>query len=167
MPEQIAPETGTAPKKRHAKKPRALSHKQQKLIKALPKAASVSEAGRIAGYSVAPSAHRALKAIERRMPEILDRHGLTEDYLVEKCLKPGLKANETKFFAHEGIVTDSRTVVAWGERRAYLDMANRLRGSYPKEGAPNGSGITINLGIWPHSDAVKPVVAIREESEAT
>ena len=165
MPEQIAPET--APKKRHAKKPRALSHQQRKLIKALPKAASVSEAGRIAGYSVAPAAHRALAAIQRRMPQILDRHGLTDDYLVEKCLKPGLNAKETKFFAHEGIVTDSRTVVAWGDRRAYLDIANRLRGSYPKEGAPNGSGITINLGIWPHSDAAKPLNAVREECEAT
>jgi hypothetical protein len=59
-----------------------------------------------------------------------DQHGLTDEALIEKHLKPLLQAKETKFFQHKGRVTDSRQVPAHGIRLNALDMAFRLRGSY-------------------------------------
>jgi ribonuclease D len=63
-----------------------LTLKQQKLVNALPTAASVSEAGRQAGYFDAPTAHRALESIREKMPQVLERHGLTPDFAAKKCL---------------------------------------------------------------------------------
>jgi hypothetical protein len=113
-----------------AKRKNVLRGKEAKLVKALAKTSNVSEAGRIAGYTKAQAAHRALHNIQLKMPELMDRIGLTDEYLLKKCLKPGLTAKETKFFADKGIVMESRDVIAWGARRDFLDMAFKLKGLY-------------------------------------
>jgi hypothetical protein len=116
-----------------------LRGKEPKLVKALAKTSNVSEAGRMAGYGTAQSAHRAVRRIQTKVPELMERMGLTDEYLLKKCLKPGLKAKETKFFADKGIVMDKKEVIAWGPRRDFLDMAFRLKGLYiSKEGDGNG-----------------------------
>jgi len=58
--------------------------------------------------------------------------GINEELIAQK-LREGLEAKDTKIATFEGQITDSVEVVAWGERRAYLDMVIRLRGDYPKE----------------------------------
>src|SRR5262249_11820938 len=89
--------------------------------------------GRNAGYSdrnLAQSGHQVLKAIRLRMPELMDEIGLSKRALIEKYLTPLLNAKDTKFFQHNGKVTDQRKVPALSVRADALDMAFRLRGSY-------------------------------------
>jgi len=45
---------------------------------------------------------------------------LTDDALIEKHLKPMLRATTTVFVKHEGKVTDEHEVIAWGPRIASL-----------------------------------------------
>jgi len=98
---------------------------------------TLEEAGISAGYSeksAAQAAWQAMESVKRKMPEILDRAGLTDYALVEKHLKPLLSAEETKFAQKDGIFTDERNVAALGIRATALDMAFNLKGSYaPKE----------------------------------
>jgi hypothetical protein len=113
-----------------AEKRKILRGKEAKLVKALAKTSNVSEAGRMAGYTKAQAAHHALRNIQKKVPEIMDRIGLTDEYLLKECLKPGLTALETKFFADKGVVLDQKEVIAWGARRDFLDMACKLKGLY-------------------------------------
>jgi integrase len=55
------------------------------------------------------------------MSEILDSQGLTYEVLIEKHLKPLLKATETKFFQAKGRVTDTRRVPELRARAKALD----------------------------------------------
>ncbi len=57
----------------------------------------------------------------------------------------GVDATETKFFEHEGVVTASRDVIAWGERRKYI----RLAAEYGQYAEPNNSGVNTQLGPVP------------------
>lgn len=114
-------------------KRKTLTAKQQKLIKGLTKGMSITDAALAAGYSdKCPGVvgSQALESIREHMPEVLERNGLTDDSVVKKYLKPLMNANETKFFAHEGVVKDEREVVAWGPRRDGLDMYFKLKGDY-------------------------------------
>jgi hypothetical protein len=108
------------------------------------------------------SGYQAVKALQRRMPELLDELGLTDRAIIEKHLLPLLTATETKFFpyrrqierktkhprserqAKEKIekdlpvkteqVIDRREVAALGIRLAALDTVFKLKGSYaPKQ----------------------------------
>lgn len=124
-----------------------LTPQQRKLLKGLAKGMTITDAALEAGYSekyAGQVGSQALESIRRRMPEILDKHGLTDDALVEKYLKPALEAHETKFAQKDGIFTDEKDVIAWNPRLTALDMAFNLRGSYaPKKQDSDGpSGIT-------------------------
>ena len=106
---------------------------QRNLLKHLSKGNTVTEAALLAGYSdKCPSqgGTQALNAIRRKMPELLDRAGLTDECLIKKYLKPGLNAMETKLAQQDGKFTDQVDLVAWGARRDYLDMTFKLKGSY-------------------------------------
>lgn len=133
--------------------------KQAKLVKSLAAGATQKEAALAAGYSdnnPDQSAYQAIRQIGRRMPELMDRLGLTEEALIQNNLVPLLEARETRFFAFRKQVSrmpratkknptpvpivetvqviDSREVEALGIRTAALDIAFRLRGSYaPKQ----------------------------------
>src|SRR5258708_2156413 len=89
-----------------------LTLKQAKLVKELPNSTSIAEAGEKAGYAHRQDAHRALKGISERAPEVLERLGLTIEHVADKCLRPLLDAKETKFFADKGIVIETRDVEA-------------------------------------------------------
>lgn len=64
--------------------------------------------------------------------EAMDKHGLTLDNLI-KQLKRELKAKETKFFQKDGIVVETRDVIAWDIRQKARIDAHKLRGDYPAE----------------------------------
>ena len=139
----------TSPSKN--KRRRGLTLKQAKLVKALPTAASVSEAGRIAGYSDAPTAHRALKSLREKMVEVLDRHGLTPDFAAQKCLKL-INAKETKFFANKGIVLDQKEVEAQDIQMRALELWAKLYGVNRDDDDQDSEDrryppIVINLGF--------------------
>jgi len=116
---------------------------------------TLTEASKAAGYSCVQAASNAIRRAKEKMSDVLDRHGLTDDSLVKDYLRPLLKADETLFFQHQGIVLDKRRVAALGIRSSALDMALKLKGSYPKNGngdsTNNGGGppqIVIHLGAF-------------------
>ncbi|SRR6266550_7244718 len=125
-----------------------LTVRQVLLIKNLTKGMTIADAARQAGYSEENPRQvgsTALAAVREKMPAILDKHGLTQDYLVDKCLRPLMDATETKFFQKDGKITDEAEVIAWGPRKDGLDMAFKLRGDYAAV-EKNGDAI-VNVQI--------------------
>jgi hypothetical protein len=145
------PDLGGAPRlKGKNSGSKRLTPMQSKLVKNLAKGMSITDAAREAGYSEkcpAQSGSQALDAIRRKMPDILDKAGLTEDGVIEKYLKPLMNAQDTEFAKFEGKITDTRKVEAWGPRAQGLDMYFKLRGSYaPKDiGGEDGGPIQVKL----------------------
>ena len=75
--------------------------RQQTFVKELAPGKTLTQAAKTAGYSdknPAQSGYQALAQLRGRVPELLERHGLGEEVLIEKYLLPLLEANETKFF---------------------------------------------------------------------
>ena len=65
--------------------------------------------------------------LREALVESLISLGVDTHFLAEK-IKQGLEADETKFFQHEGTVTDARDVIDWGARHNYLRTALKLLG---------------------------------------
>jgi phage terminase small subunit len=110
-----------------------LTPQQHRLVKNLVKGMSLMQAAISAGYSpknASVSANQALKGIRKKMPQLLDRRGLTDAALIKKYLKPALEANETKFFQKDGEVKEQHDVINWDARLRALDMTFKLKGSY-------------------------------------
>jgi len=70
--------------------------------------------------------------VSDRINQWFDEAGLSENALKIKLFSL-LNAKETKFFQHEGIVTDQREVEAIETQRKTLDMAIKVRGMYAAE----------------------------------
>jgi hypothetical protein len=112
---------------------KGLTAKERALVRNLAKGKNLTQSALAAGYSgrcPGQSGWQALQNIRLKMPDLLDRHGLTDNALIEKHLKPLLGATETKFFQSKGNVTETRRVPAHRVRINALDMAFRLKGSY-------------------------------------
>jgi hypothetical protein len=126
------------------KKERALTHRQQELIKGITAGKTLTQAALDAGYSPrnpGQSGYQALQNVQDQVRGIMDRHGLSDDQLIEKHLIRHLNATETKFFPYRTRIRkktvqqiDHRKVDALTIQLGALDMAFRLRGSYaPKQ----------------------------------
>lgn len=155
------PGTPEVPKMTGKRRKQALTLKQAKLLKVLPTSASVSEAGRKAGYFDAPTTHRALKSISEKMVEVLERHGLTADFAAKKCLSL-MNAKEKKFFAFMGSVTDEREVDDLDVQLRALELWAKLCGVNKQHDESIGHqspGITIRLELS-SSDEQAQVAAI-------
>ena len=129
-------------KKRNKATPR-----QMKLIEERAKGKSYSEAAIAAGYSeknARQSGYQAMQQLRGRVPDLLDRHGLSEEVLIDKYLRPLLEAEETKFF-NEG--KKRINVAALGIRLGALRELFLLHGSYaprdPKEAAQFGVKVVV------------------------
>jgi len=120
-------------KSKKDRKNKNLTVKQSKLLQELPKSSSVAEAGEKAGYAYRQDAHRALKTIAERTPEVLERLGLTIEYVADKCLRPLLEAKETKFFASNGLVMTEREVDALDVRLRAIEVWAKLAGAYTQK----------------------------------
>lgn len=94
---------------------------------------------RVAGNKIAKHPD-VIAAFQRAMKKA----GITDELLATR-MKEGIDAQETKFFQKDGIVTDSRDVVAFGERRAMLELAARMKNLLPKEQAPNVEPLMIQV----------------------
>jgi hypothetical protein len=66
----------------------------------------------------------------------MEKHGLSDDVLIDKYLLPALEAYETKFFQPGGRITDSAQVVAWRSRVKALDTALTIKGLYARRRKP-------------------------------
>jgi hypothetical protein len=128
-----------------SKKKEKLTLKQARLVQELPKSNSVAEAGAKAGYAYRQDAHKALKSISERAPEVLERLGLSIEYVADKCLRPLLQANETKFFANHGIVLEEREVAALDIRLRAIDLYSKLKGAYTPQKVQVSGDLNLEL----------------------
>jgi hypothetical protein len=143
------------PKKyaKHGRNKRKPNPRQQKFVRELASGKTLTQAAKNAGYSdknPAQSGYQALAQLRGRVPELLERHGVGEEVLIEKYLLPLLQAEETKFFPTGITVPAGKknkkvfqvNVQALGTRLAALRTAFELHGSYaprdPKEAAQYG-----------------------------
>jgi hypothetical protein len=128
---------------------RRLTAKQQALIRALTKTKHLGKAAIEAGYSpknATQSGAQALAAIQKTAPELLAKHGLDDDSLIEKHLIPLLQAQETKYFAYtrqgKRLLLE-RNVPAHSIRANALDMAFKIRGLYVREQENKGPEFSV------------------------
>jgi O6-methylguanine-DNA--protein-cysteine methyltransferase len=140
---------GQKPRKKKTAKNRELKPRQAKLLKGIIEdGKSVFAAAIDAGYSPNTAQHPSdlldTSAMRKALAALL-----APAEKIAKRINEGLDAMETKFFQFQGEVTESRNVVAWGERRQYAELAARLKGLAPgidydpQRGAPNN--ITVNF----------------------
>jgi hypothetical protein len=150
-----------------------LTLKQKRLLEALPTSDSVAEAGEKAGYSQRQNAHRALHGIAERAPEVLERLGMTIEYVGEKVLKPLLEAKETKFFANAGIVLETREVEANDIRLRATDLWARLMGAYATPKLQLSGDLSLDLNHVSDDDLDRFISQLtrpeptKQESETT
>ena len=132
------------PKKyaKHGRNKRKPNPRQQKFVHELASGKTLTQAAKNAGCSdknPAQSGYQALAQLRGRVPELLERHGLGEEVLIQKNLLPLLEAEETKFFKDgaKRINVEALTI-----RHAALRTAFELHGSHaprdPKEAAQYG-----------------------------
>lgn len=129
-----------------------LSPQQRDLVKNLIKGMTLTAAALKAGYSEkspGQSGYQAMKAIRLKVPEIMEKQGLSDKKLIKNYLKPALEAANTRRVVHvysetegksEEIVEEQKEP-AWDARLKALDMAFKLRGSYAATEVEN----TVNI----------------------
>ncbi len=119
-------------KKRHKRRTQN-TPRQNIFVKELAKGSTLTDAAIAANYSPknpGQSGYQALKNLRWRGSDLLARHELDEDILIEKHLKPKLTKKKTVFFQHEGKVTDQREVDALETQNWALDAALKIHGTY-------------------------------------
>jgi hypothetical protein len=99
-----------------------LNPRQRKYIEGLAQGMSRQEAKRFAQYAETTRGCRIENSSVKAAFARLMRQAAPAQKIV-KIIADGLDATETKFFAHEGKVTDQCEVIAWGKRRAYVELA--------------------------------------------
>jgi len=131
-------------------KRKELSPRQMKLIKARAEGKTYAQAALAAGYperNARQSGFQAMQQIRGRVPDLLDRHGLSEETLIDKYLRPLLDAKETVFFHKNGKVRQRVNVAALAIRLSSLRTAFELHGSYaprdPKEAEQFGVKVIV------------------------
>ena len=116
------------------------------------------ESARAAGYKTGKEAsleaigHENFRKLSDRIEAWLQDEGINNNVLKIKLIQL-MEAKETKFFQHEGKVTDQREVEAIETQRRTLDMALKVKGMYApakneltgKNGEPLDTRIVIEL----------------------
>jgi len=113
-----------------------LSQRKRKYIKGVAAGKTKRQAAIDAGYSEA-TAENAKAVIEtpdvRAEFQRLIREAIPSGKIVQR-LAEGVDAMETRFFQNKGAVVETRDVIAWSERRAYLELATEYGGYFiPKQ----------------------------------
>lgn len=83
------------------------------------------------------------KKLEYFINKWIDKNGFSETRIKSKLLE-GADAFETKFFQKDGIVLETRNVIAWETRRKYLDMMIRIKDMYAAEKYDVGGELKLN-----------------------
>lgn len=123
-------------------------------------------AARLAGYT-APNANAMCVQASRLLHSsrifpliyaILLQRQLTPEYAELKLIEQ-LEATETKFFAHEGKVVETREAINWAARDAALDKLLKIHGKYkqPSGGDDTPRHVTI---IYGHQVSAQTVVKL-------
>lgn len=127
-----------------------LTKKQAKYLEGIAEGKTKKAAALAAGYSLA-AAHSVRHAVETpnvrtAFAELIRK--IIPQGKIAKRINEGLDATETKFFAKDGIVLETRDVINWSERRQYAQLAAEFGDLVvPKRPAEVGSGINILLNF--------------------
>jgi phage terminase small subunit len=122
-----------------------LTNKQRLYAQSVAQGKSKQEAKRIAGYSAttsttlieSPSVKAAFSRLVRQF---------TPAHVLARVIAEGVEAHETKFFQHEGKVTDSKDVIAWGPRATFAKLAAEYGGYVETETqAQVNTAIQVNV----------------------
>lgn len=126
-----------------------LTIREQRFLKELPTAKTISEASIKAGYSPKhpkQSGNQVLQQIKGRVPDLMDRLGLTEEVLIDKHLRRHLVAKKT-VFVREKDETVKYVLDDNGTQMRALEQGFLLHGSYaprdPKEAATFGVKVVV------------------------
>jgi hypothetical protein len=121
-----------------------MTEKQREYAKQRIKGKNKKDAALAAGYAVS-TAHRVhmieTPDFRKQFAEIM-RSKVPGDKIAQRVAE-GLDAQETIFFQKDGIVCDSRDVVAWGERRAYAQLAAQYGGYFTPQVEMTGAVVHI------------------------
>jgi hypothetical protein len=154
------------------RKPRTL--KMKKLAAGVAKGLSITEAGRLAGYSKRQAASRAYKTIRLRFHPALEAAGYDVDKELTTAyakLKEKMECTETIFFHFRGVVIDERVVIPHDIQRKAANVCLRfLIGSGRDDSEPPPLGerpghisltLVLPLGVDPKTllelQSVRPV----------
>lgn len=123
-----------------------LKPRQRKYIEAVVGGMTREEAKRFAGYSETTRPARienpSIKAaFARLIKQAVPAH------ILAKRIAEGLNAEETKFFQHEGKITDQANVIAWSERRQYAQLAAQYGGYVETETSPGKGDVSVELVV--------------------
>ncbi len=119
-------------KRKSAKKPKtseAKAPKRRRFVAGLVEGKSMRKAAIDAGYTQAMADKAGQKILPGAREEF--KAALAKAIPISKLVQrisQGLNANETKLSQFEGTYTDARTLVSWGERRRYAELAAKLFG---------------------------------------
>ena len=144
-----------------------LTPKQAKYLAGIVEGKTKKDAALAAGY--APSSALSVRqAVEKPNVRVafaeLIRATISQEKIAQR-INEGLDAMETKFFQYEGIVTDTRDVINWAERRQYAQLAAEFGDLVvPKRPAEAGSGVNILIN-FPRDPMVDEVVIPEKPSE--
>ena len=163
-----------AKKRAKSRKPKKRRHfnptpQRVKFVSLVLQGKTLTDAAREAGYSKkypGQAGSQALEQIRKNAPELLAKHGLTFDYLIENYLKPHLDARETKLFpfTKNGV----RQVLAVEVKdnkisQVALDQTWRLLGAYTQEAENKGPQFSViilnaaNRPPWSQMKRANPV----------
>lgn len=108
-----------------------LTIRQRKWLDAYLETLNASEAARRAGYKCRTDEGYRVIGSEN----LTKLNGFLQKWIIEAGFTParvkakileGMEARETKFFAHEGKVTDQREVQAWAIQAKFTEMAAKV-----------------------------------------
>jgi len=104
---------------------RKLGIKKRKYAEGVSKGKTRKQAALDAGYSASVAKNAKAKIESEAYQEAfaaLIRQTIPAEKIAQR-IHEGMDAMETKFFQKDGNVIESRNVIAWGERRAYAELA--------------------------------------------
>jgi hypothetical protein len=125
------------------------NQKRVRLAKGIAQEVNISDAGRCAGYSRASSAHRAHERFTLEIPDKLKALGCPVERVLQKIISK-LDARETRFFQKDGMVIETRQVVAHDVQLDASKTLLKLFNAFPAEGdshSPHAGGPSFNLVI--------------------
>ena len=158
------------------KKVTRTTKRQKKLVEGISKGLTISDAGRLAGYADAPSAHRAYKTIRLRWYPCLEAAGYNVNSVLQKIFEKiyeKMECKETVLGWHQGICMQKVEVIPHAEQRAAANDLARFIGAIGNghdHGEPVPVGmrpghITIQVALPPGVDP-KVLMAISAERPA-
>jgi len=121
---------------------RLLTPRQRIVLDKLLSGAGETEACEAAGYTT----KSPIATIQSKLGNLMDRLGLTDEYLVKDKLIPLLNATETKAQLSGGTFVYSEPLTAHDIRLRALDMALKLKRAYPqRDEATEVRDITVQV----------------------